>query len=121
VACNLLATCEALALAKATGLGLNAMVQVVSGGAGGSWQLANLGPKIARGDYAPGFMIDLILKDLAIVLDTARENHLPLAAASLAQSYFLAAAAAGHGAQGTQAVATTLESLGQFSYSEGEA
>src|SRR5690606_24143487 len=84
VAGNLLAACEALALAKQSGLDLKQMIEVVSGGAGGSWQLQNLGPKIADGDYAPGFMVDLILKDLAIVLDTAREQKLPLNLTSLA-------------------------------------
>lgn len=117
VAGNLVAACEALALAKQTGLDLNAMVEVVSGGAGGSWQLANLGPKIAVGDYAPGFMIDLILKDLAIVLDTARELKLPLSSTALAENLFRAESADGGGALGTQAVAKTIERLGQFSYS----
>ena len=60
-ACNQIAgmtalagTCEALALAKRSGLDLGKVIEVVSGGAAASWQLANLGPKIAAGDHAPG-------------------------------------------------------------------
>lgn len=111
VSVNLLATCEAIALAKATGLDLEKMIGVVSGGAGGSWQLANLGPKIAKGDFDPGFMIDLVLKDLNIVNDTARANHLPLVGTPIAESYFRAAAANGGGRLGTQAMATTLNKM----------
>jgi len=118
VSCNLLATCEALALAKQSGLDLSRMIEVVSGGAGGSWQLANLGPKIARGDHDPGFMVDLVLKDLAIVSDTAREHKLPLAGTALAESYFRSVAANGGGKLGTQAMARVLQMLGDFTFAK---
>lgn len=118
VAANLLGVCEAMALAKRTGLDLRKMIDAISGGAAGSWQLSNLGPKIAAGDHEPGFMIDLVLKDLAIVDDTARQANLPLAATSLAEGYFRAVAADGGGELGTQAMARALEKLGQFTYKE---
>ncbi|MAE63274.1 MAG: 2-hydroxy-3-oxopropionate reductase [Phycisphaeraceae bacterium] len=116
VSCNLIGVCEALALARKSGLDMGKMIEVVSGGAGGSWQLANLGAKVASGDHAPGFMIDLVLKDLSLVADAARARQLPLSATSLAESYFRAAAADGGGRLGTQAMAKTLEGLGGFSY-----
>ena len=120
VACNLMGVCEAMAMARKCGLDVGKMIEVVSGGAAGSWQLANLGPRIAGGDYAPGFMIDLALKDLAIVADTARQRALPLAATALAESYWRAvkADADGHdgGRLGTQAMAKTLEKLGGFRF-----
>ncbi len=111
VCVNLLATCEAISLAKATGLDLDKMIEVVSGGAGGSWQLANLGPKIAAGDYDPGFMVDLVLKDLNIVNDTAREHHLPLVGTAIAERYFHSVAANGGGRLGTQAMAQTVNKM----------
>lgn len=113
----LVAVCESLALAKKCGLDLDLMIEVVSGGAGGSWQLANLGPKIARGDYAPGFMIDLLNKDLAIVASAAEELGLPLEVNRLIASYFQRASEEGHGRDGTQAVASVVEALGDFRYS----
>jgi 3-hydroxyisobutyrate dehydrogenase len=118
IAGALLGVCEALALARREGLELDKLIQVLSGGAAGSWQLANLGPRIAAGDHAPGFMIDLMLKDLAIVADTARELKLPLNGVNLAESYFRAVAAgeAEGGRLGTQAMARTVEKLGGFSY-----
>ncbi len=116
VSVNLLAACEAMALAKKCGLDVEKMIQVVAGGAGSSWQLANLGPRIAKGDMAPGFMIDLVLKDLAIVAEAARARGVPLAGTSLAETYFRAAQTQGAGKNGTQAMSQTLESLGAFSY-----
>lgn len=125
VSCNLLGVCEAMALAKKCGLDLAKMIEVVSGGAAGSWQLANLGPRIARGDYDPGFMIDLVLKDLAIVADTARQRNLPLAGTAIAEGYFRAVKAddtdgdgANTGRLGTQAMAKTIEKLGGFQFAQ---
>lgn len=118
VVCNLLGVCEAMALAKKTGLDLQKMIEVVGAGAGGSWQLSKLGPKIAAGDHEPGFMVDLVLKDLGIVNDTARANGLPLPGASLVETLFRSVAANGGGDRGTQALATALERLGGFRYAE---
>ena len=116
VSLNLLGVCEALALARKCGLDMTRMIDVVSGGAAGSWQLANLGSKIAEGDHQPGFMIDLVLKDLALVAGAARAQNLPLSGAALAESYFRAVSADGGGRLGTQAMAKTLERLGAFRY-----
>ncbi|TWT94072.1 2-hydroxy-3-oxopropionate reductase [Botrimarina colliarenosi] len=124
-ACNQIAVvgalagvCEALALAKATGLDLEQVVEVVSAGAAGSWQLANLGPQIAAGDHAPGFMIELLQKDLRLVASAAGAHDLPLPVTRLVESLYQAAAAAGAGRDGTQALAGVYERLGGFRYSE---
>jgi len=117
VTLNLLGVCEAMALAKRSGLDLTKMIEVVSGGAAGSWQLSNLGQKIADGDHAPGFMIDLVLKDLNLVAEAARAHRLPLSGTSLGESYFRAVQADDGGALGTQAMARTLEQLGHFNFS----
>ncbi len=118
---NLLATCEAMALAKSEGLDLEKMIEVTSAGAGGSWQLANLGPKIAADDMAPGFMIDLINKDLRIVRNAATGGRLPLLGANLAADLFVAAGADGHGRSGTQALSKVIERLGGFGYRQSDA
>ena len=64
VTTNNLAVCEALTFASANGLDLPKTLAAVSGGAAGSWQLTNLGPKMIAGDFKPGFMIKLQQKDL---------------------------------------------------------
>ena len=97
-----------VALAKEGGLNPATAVEVISAGAGGSWALQNLGPKMVAGDFAPGFMIDLLCKDLKYTLELGAETGQPLAGASLAQRLFDAAQAAGLGREGTQALYKTV-------------
>lgn len=103
-ALNLVGVCEALSLAKTSGLDLNVVVEALSLGASGSWALQNLGPRIAAENFAPGFMVDLIQKDLRIVHDAAAAAGLDLKGVELAQSLFSDNQAHGEGRQGTQAL-----------------
>ncbi|MEO1497911.1 MAG: NAD(P)-dependent oxidoreductase [Planctomycetota bacterium] len=116
VVATLVGVCEALALAKQSGLDLGQVVETLSGGAAQSWQLENLGPRIAVGDHAPGFMINLLLKDLRLVAGAADSVSLPMPVTTLIESLFRAAAANGAGRDGTQAVAGVIEQLGGFRY-----
>src|SRR5262245_49660891 len=106
---NLAATCEALRLGRATGLDLVRAVEAVGGGAGASWQLANLGPKMIVGDFAPGFPVRLARKDLRLILEAARELRLALPLVGLVEQLFSALAAAGGDEDGTQALVRVLE------------
>ncbi len=117
---NLLGVCEAMSLAKKCGLDLDKMIQVVSGGAAGSWQLQNLGPKIKDRDFNPGFMIDLVLKDLNIVLNTAEQSGITLKGTELANTYFenVVEGDTNGGQLGTQAMAKILEQLGDFKFDQ---
>jgi 3-hydroxyisobutyrate dehydrogenase len=111
VSVNLLATCEALTFATKSGLDPAKTIQAVGGGAAASWQLLNLGPKIVAGDFAPGFMIDLMMKDLRLLMQSAQESQTALPTASLVKQLFAAAQAHGSGREGTQALAKVLGSL----------
>ena len=106
---NLLATCEALRLAAAAGLDCGRVLDAVGAGAGASWQLANLGPKILARDFAPGFPVRLARKDLRLVLEAAEELHVPLPLVRLVGALFDALGAAGADDQGTQALARIAE------------
>lgn len=106
-----LAVCEALTFASKNGLDLNKTISAVSAGAANSWQLANLGPKMVARDFAPGFMIDLMQKDLRLVMHAASESATCLPASSLVHHLFTAAQAAGHGHSGTQALFTVMQRL----------
>jgi 3-hydroxyisobutyrate dehydrogenase len=108
-AVNLLAVCEAMVLAEKNGIDLQAMIHVLSGGASQSWSLENLGPRIVKGDFAPGFMVKLLQKDLNIVLSMARYGGLDLPGTSLVQSFLDDNAAHGEGAEGTQALFKALK------------
>lgn len=111
VAVTLGGVAEALVFASRAGADLLQTIEAVKGGAAGSWQLANLGPRIVAGDLAPGFMINLQLKDLRLILEMAQELALPLPMTALVMQLYRAAVADGKGECGTQAVATVLERL----------
>jgi len=72
-AVNLVAVCEAFDLARKLEIDPALVIDVCGGGAGGSWALSNLGPKIVSEDYAPGFMVKDMLKDLGFVKTLAPE------------------------------------------------
>jgi len=109
VAGTVSAVAEALTFAAAQGADLLKTIEAVAGGAAGSWQLANLGPRMAQGDFAPGFMVKLQQKDLRLIQEAAQEAHVPLAVTSLARQYFTALEAMGLGDEGTQAVIKAVE------------
>jgi 3-hydroxyisobutyrate dehydrogenase len=104
-----LAVCEALLLARKGGLDPQKTIAALAGGAAGSWQLSNLGPRMLAGDFAPGFMIDLQVKDLRLVLEAAHELGLDPAAVKLVKSLFERAQAQGRGRDGTQALFEMVE------------
>lgn len=110
-AVNMVGVCEALLLAKKSGLDLELMHRVVTGGAANSWALENLGAQIIEGNFDPGFMVRLIQKDLGIVMDAARNLNLPLNGTSLARQYFRSNQAHGEGDLGTQAMFKVLSRL----------
>ena len=99
-----LAVCEALVLSRRGGLDPQKTIAALSGGAAGSWQLANLGPRMLAGDFAPGFMIDLQVKDLRLVIEAADELGMDPAAVRLVKRLFETAQAQGRGREGTQAL-----------------
>jgi 3-hydroxyisobutyrate dehydrogenase len=106
-----LAVCEALTFARKHDLKLDKTIAALAAGAGGSWQLSNLGPRMIAGDFRPGFTINLQQKDLRLVLQAAEESKTSLPAASLVHQLFTAAQAAGHSKDGTQALFTVVEKL----------
>ena len=109
VAGTVSAVAEALVFAAAHGADLERTIEAVGAGAAGSWQLANLGPRMARGDFAPGFMVRLQQKDLRLILEAADEKHVPLAVTGVARALFTALEAAGFGDEGTQAIIKAVE------------
>ena len=106
-----LAVSEGLVFAKRNGLDLEKTIAAVAGGAAGSWQLSNLGPKMVAGDFRPGFMIDLQQKDLRLVLEAAEQAKLHPPATTLVHRLFARAQAEGHGKDGTQALFAIVEEV----------
>ena len=93
---------EAVAFAKKAGLDVNEVIETISGGAAASWSLANLAPRMARGDTAPGFFIKHIIKDMKIALECAEEMHLEMPGLQLAKRLYDQLSARGMEDCGTQ-------------------
>jgi 3-hydroxyisobutyrate dehydrogenase len=111
VAVGMVAWCEALAYAKKAGLDPNAVHASISGGAAGSWAMTNLAPRALGDNYAPGFYVKHILKDIRIALDSAAEMKLDLPGLAGAKKLYDRVAARGWEDCGTQALYRLYASL----------
>jgi 3-hydroxyisobutyrate dehydrogenase len=111
IATNMIGVCEALLYGYRAGLDLNVVMQSVGPGAAGSWSLANLGPRIIAGNFAPGFLVEHFIKDMGIALAESKRMGLALPGLALAHQLYLALAAQGHGRDGTHALELALASL----------
>jgi 3-hydroxyisobutyrate dehydrogenase len=104
VAVGMVAWCEALAYARKAGLDPAAVSTTIGGGAAGSWAMSNLAPRALAENYAPGFYVKHILKDMRIALETAAELKLDLPGLSVAKKLYDQVAARGWEDCGTQAL-----------------
>ena len=105
------AVAEALVFGQKAGVDLDKAINAIKGGAAGSWQLENLGPRIIKRDFSPGFMVDLIQKDLRLVTETAAAMKTPLPVTSLVHQMYYSLQSSGDGKSGTQALVKVLERL----------
>ena len=79
---------EGLCLARATGLDIEAVVDVISKGAAQSWQMENRHKTMAAGHYDHGFAVEWMRKDLGICLEEARRAGVSLPVAALVDQFY---------------------------------
>jgi 3-hydroxyisobutyrate dehydrogenase len=115
VACNMIGVCECILFAKDAGLDLEKLIDSLSAGAASSWSLVNLGPKIVRRDFSPGFKVKLLQKDLRYALAEAAEMGAPVPATTLVHHLYEQLEQKGLEGVGTQALITALEQLSEQS------
>jgi 3-hydroxyisobutyrate dehydrogenase len=111
IAGNMVGVCEALLYGFRAGLDVEKVLQSVGGGAAGSWSLNNLGPRIIKGDFEPGFYVEHFIKDMGIALAEARQMGLVVPGLALAHQLYLAVQAQGMGRKGTQSLILALENI----------
>jgi 3-hydroxyisobutyrate dehydrogenase len=104
VAVGMVSWVEALAYAKKAGLDPAQVLASISGGAAGGWSMTNLAPRALAGNFAPGFYVKHILKDMRIALESAAEMKLDLPGLALAKKLYDQVAAHGWEECGTQAL-----------------
>jgi 3-hydroxyisobutyrate dehydrogenase len=106
------ATAEALVLGVKAGADVETMARVVGASTGASWQLANQFPLRAfNGSFRPGFMTDLLAKDLKLALDLGEESRSPMFLTALARQLYGESQASGYGKDDYTSVLRVLESV----------
>lgn len=79
---------EALHFADKAGLDGRDVIEVISQGAAGSWQMSNRFETMVQGQYDHGFAVDWMRKDLAICLSTADDNGASLPVTALVDQFY---------------------------------
>jgi 3-hydroxyisobutyrate dehydrogenase len=108
---HIAAACEAMALGIRAGADPKTLYEVISNSAGSSWMFQNRVPHILAGDYTPLSAVNIFVKDLGIVLDTAKKFGFPLPLTATAHQLYLAAAAQGHGLEDDASVVKVYAAL----------
>ena len=101
---HIAAAAEAMALGLREGVKAEDIYEVITHSAGNSWMFENRMAHVLAGDYTPLSAVDIFVKDLGLVLDTARHTRFPLPLASTAHQMFMQASSAGHGREDDSAV-----------------
>ncbi len=79
---------EAVNFAMRAGLDTDRVYEVISKGAAQSWQMDNRWHTMVRGEFAFGFAVDWMRKDLAIAIAEARRNGAPLPVTALVDQFY---------------------------------
>jgi len=95
---------EAMALGLREGVEASALYEVITNSAGNSWMFENRMAHVLAGDYTPLSAVDIFVKDLGLVLDTARASKFPLPLAATAHQMFMQASTAGFAKEDDSAV-----------------
>ncbi len=111
IAGTMIGTVESLLYAHRSGLNLEEVIAVIGSGAASSWSINNLGPRIVKGDFDPGFYIKHFVKDMGIALAEAKAMRLALPGLALVNQFYQAAIAQGLEDLGTQGLYKVLERL----------
>lgn len=111
VAGVMFSTCESLLFAQEAGLDVQQWLETVIPGAAGSTAMANLGRRVVKGDFEPGFYVEHFLKDLALCMDQCRRMNLVLPGLAAAEQAYRVLVAQGYGKKGTQVLVKGLAAL----------
>jgi 3-hydroxyisobutyrate dehydrogenase len=111
IAGTMIGVCESLVYAHKAQLNPESMLQSIRSGAAGCWTLENLAPRVLKGNFEPGFIVEHFIKDMGIALSEAQRMGLAMPGLALVHQLYLALQAQGHGRRGTQALVLALEHI----------
>ena len=109
IAAGMLGVAEAIIYAEEAGLDINKVFNSIEHGAAGSWSLSNLGPRMVKEDYAPGFYVKHFIKDMKLAIEESEKMGLYMPGLLKAKEVYDALSEAGYDDNGTQAVIQLLK------------
>ena len=111
---NVVVLSEGMVLGVKAGVDPETLHDVIKVSSGGSYALEVKLPRyISKGEFTPGFALDLACKDLGLAIDLGREIGVPLSVTSMAQQIYEKARTRGMGRLDHTAVITLLEEAAQ--------
>ena len=102
---------ESMLYAERAGLEVSEVIELIGKGAAGCWSINQLGPRILKNDWKPGFYIKHFLKDMRIALEDSNRMGLKLEGLALAKKFYSMTEAYDFENDGTQALMKILRSL----------
>ena len=113
IAGSMIGVCESLLYADKVGLDQQSVIDIIGKGAASCWSINNLGPRIASGNFEPGFIVEHFIKDMGIALQEAEAVGLSLPGLALVHKLYLEVKTQGHGRLGTHALILALKALNE--------
>jgi len=110
---------EAVHFAQTAGLDADAVFDAISKGAAQSWQMDNRWKTAVAGQFEFGFAVDLMRKDLGLVLDEARSNGAHLALTALVDQFYSEVQSMGGSRWDTSSLTARLQRPGRTSGTSG--
>jgi 3-hydroxyisobutyrate dehydrogenase len=115
IAGTMIGTVESMLYTHRMGMDMDAVIDVIGQGAARSWTINNLGRRIAKNDFNPGFYIKHFVKDMGIALAEAQRVNLSLPGLAMVHQFYTAAKAMGHENLGTQGLYRVMAQLNNVS------
>jgi len=118
IASTMIGTVECLLYGYKAGMDRDSIIDIIGKGAAASWSINNLGRRMVKGNFEPGFFIKHFVKDMGIALREAEKMKLSLPGLALAHQFYVSAMALGYENLGTQALYKVFEKLNHLNGDE---
>lgn len=113
IASTMVGTVESLLYAERSKLDLMQVIGLIGQGAAGCWSINQLGPRMAKEDWEPGFFVKHFVKDMGIALEDAGRMGLKLEGLELARDFYERVKDAGFADKGTQVLLCVLRAMNE--------
>ena len=104
-------TAEGMVLGAKAGIDVKVLREVIRNSTGGNYFVQNGVPQIFKGNFEPGFRVNLAIKDIGLALGMAKDFSIPTPIGAAVEQRLLEARASGLGDKGTQSLILLLEKL----------